>query len=66
MVEVTILKEICGFCDTTSLLYTNGAEHVDLLLEFYLMRKYFADSKVHYWDVLRYTKCCNIVTVENS
>ena len=30
MVEVTILKEICGFCDTTSLLYTNGAEHVDL------------------------------------
>ena len=33
MVEVTILKEICGFCDTTSLLYINGAEHVDLLLE---------------------------------
>ena len=33
MVEMTILKEIYGFCDTTSLLYTNGAKHVDLLLE---------------------------------
>ena len=43
--EMTILREICGFCNTTSLLYKWNREHIPFGYSFYI---YLANSKVQF------------------
>ena len=49
MLEVTIVKEIRRFCETTRLLYKNGAEHVPLEISLQLGLLYKFRSSVLAW-----------------